>query len=62
MGGDEFVVLIPDLSDLRFAEDVAAKIVPALSAPIPFPAFPLYLTVSVGGCAHLQENWMPMLR
>jgi GGDEF domain-containing protein len=35
IGGDEFVVLIPDLNDPRTAGRIAAKIVEANAVPIP---------------------------
>ena len=50
MGGDEFVVLLPDLIDPRAAENVAAKLVAMLSAPVPFAGCELLISVSVGVC------------
>jgi diguanylate cyclase (GGDEF)-like protein len=50
MGGDEFVVLLPDLIDPRAAESIAAKLVTTLSAPIPFADGELALSVSIGVC------------
>jgi diguanylate cyclase (GGDEF)-like protein len=50
MGGDEFVVLLPDLIDPRAAENVAAKLVAMLSAPISFGGRELAVSVSVGVC------------
>jgi diguanylate cyclase (GGDEF)-like protein len=50
MGGDEFVVLLPDLIDPRAAENVAAKLVAMLSAPVPFTGRELLVSVSIGVC------------
>jgi diguanylate cyclase (GGDEF)-like protein len=50
MGGDEFVVLLPDLIDPRAAESIAAKLVTMLSAPVPFAGRELAVSVSIGVC------------
>jgi len=50
MGGDEFVVLLPDLIDPRAAESIAAKLVTMLSAPVPFAGRELPVSVSIGVC------------
>ena len=50
MGGDEFVVLLPDLIDPRAAENIAAKLVTVLSAPVSFGGRALAVSVSVGVC------------
>jgi diguanylate cyclase (GGDEF)-like protein len=50
MGGDEFVVLLPDLIDPRAAESVAAKLVTTLAAPVPFAGRELAVSVSIGVC------------
>ena len=51
MGGDEFVVLLTDLSDPRSAENIAAKVVAALSVPVSFAGRELPVSVSVGVCS-----------
>ncbi len=51
MGGDEFVVLLPDLSDSQAAESIAAKVVAALSVPVPFAGRELPVSVSVRVCS-----------
>jgi len=51
MGGDEFVVLLTDLSDPKAAESIAAKIVANLSVPVPFAGSELPVSVSVGVCS-----------
>jgi diguanylate cyclase (GGDEF)-like protein len=51
IGGDEFVVLLPDLNDLLMAESVAAKIVKSLADPVPFAGRQIPVSVSVGVCA-----------
>lgn len=51
MGGDEFLVLLPDLSDLQAAEKIAAGIVDALAVPIHFNGLEMPISVSVGVCS-----------
>jgi diguanylate cyclase (GGDEF)-like protein len=51
MGGDEFVVLLPDLSDPHAAEKIAANIVQTLAIPIPFEGIEILISVSVGVCS-----------
>jgi diguanylate cyclase (GGDEF)-like protein len=50
MGGDEFVVLLTDLSGPDQAERIAAKIVAALSVPIRINKLEVPVSVSVGVC------------
>jgi diguanylate cyclase (GGDEF)-like protein len=50
VGGDEFVVLLPDLNDPLMAEGIAAKIVKSLADPIPFAGLEVLVSVSVGVC------------
>lgn len=50
MGGDEFIVLLNDLTDPEQAETVAGKIVAALSEPVPIGSFQVPVSVSVGVC------------
>lgn len=50
MGGDEFVVLLPDLEDPSQVEGIAAKIVKSLAAPVPFAGREVPVSVSVGVC------------
>jgi diguanylate cyclase (GGDEF)-like protein len=51
MGGDEFVVLLTDLTDQRAAENIAAKVVAALAVPVPLADSKLPVSVSVGVCS-----------
>ncbi len=48
IGGDEFIVLLPDLRVPHEAEMIAAKIVTAVSSPISIAATLVAVTVSVG--------------
>jgi diguanylate cyclase (GGDEF)-like protein len=48
MGGDEFLVLLPDLHDLAVAEGIAAKVVAALSVPIVLAGREVPITASAG--------------
>jgi len=50
MGGDEFIVLLSDLSDPEAVESIAAKVVAALSLPVRFAGVELPVSVSVGVC------------
>ena len=48
MGGDEFIVLLPDLRIAFEAEMIAAKIVAAISLPIEIAQAQTAVTVSIG--------------
>jgi diguanylate cyclase (GGDEF)-like protein len=48
IGGDEFVVLLPNLRDPQFAERIAANIVETLAVPISFEDREMPVSVSVG--------------
>ncbi len=50
MGGDEFVVLLPDLDDPPLVEGIAAKIVKSLAEPVLFAGREIPVSVSVGVC------------
>ena len=56
MGGDEFIVLLNDLANEDQAEQIAAKIVAALSEPIDVGKFQVPISVSVGVCTVVDEN------
>jgi diguanylate cyclase (GGDEF)-like protein len=51
IGGDEFVVLLPNLRDPQFAQRIAAAIVESLAVPISFEDREMPVTVSVGVCS-----------
>jgi len=57
-GGDEFIILLPDLHALEEAQAIAAKIVAAIRAPFHIgPAHsPLSVTVSVGVCTYPEAG------
>ena len=55
VGGDEFVVLLQDLTDLRAAERIAAIIVGSLAVSIPIEGREVPVSVSVGVCALSAE-------
>lgn len=48
VGGDEFVILLPDIHDPKEAELVAAKLVAALAAPLLIDGSAVRVTVSIG--------------
>jgi diguanylate cyclase (GGDEF)-like protein len=54
IGGDEFIVLLPDLHSRDEAQAIAAKIVAAISVPFQIVSgqAPLPVTVSVGVCTY----------
>jgi diguanylate cyclase (GGDEF)-like protein len=56
MGGDEFVVLLPDLNDPLMAEGIAAKIVKSLAVPIPYAASQVSVSVSIGVCTSADKE------
>jgi diguanylate cyclase (GGDEF)-like protein len=56
IGGDEFVVLVPELNDLQAVEVVAAKIVQTLALPVPINGHLAQVSVSVGVCAATGEH------
>lgn len=56
IGGDEFVVLLPDLQRREDAEQIAAKIVSALAEPFDAGARPVLISVSVGVCKYPEEG------
>jgi len=47
-GGDEFMVLLPGLSDRRDVEDVAAKLQQAIAQPVMAEGRPISVTPSIG--------------
>ena len=56
IGGDEFVILLPELDDRPAVENIAGKLVAALSAPISFEKHLVLVTASVGVCTFSAEN------
>jgi diguanylate cyclase (GGDEF)-like protein len=60
MGGDEFVVLLPDLRDSHIAERKAANIVETLAVPISFEDRVMPVSVSVGVCTASDGDLLRM--
>jgi diguanylate cyclase (GGDEF)-like protein len=56
MGGDEFIVLLNDLTDPGQAAQIAEKIMAALSAPIHVGRVQVPLSVSIGICTITDED------
>lgn len=52
IGGDEFVVLLPDLQGPSDAERIAAKVVSAITEPFAVGSRPVLISVSVGVCMY----------
>jgi diguanylate cyclase (GGDEF)-like protein len=50
MGGDEFIVLLPDLIDPLVVEEIAASIVLTLALPVSFAGSGIPVSVSIGVC------------
>jgi diguanylate cyclase (GGDEF)-like protein len=56
MGGDEFVVLLPNINNIAMAESIAAKIVKSLSDPVYFLEFQIPISASVGVCVLASDE------
>ena len=56
LGGDEFIVLLPDLHLVAEAESVAEKIVAALSEPIDVEGTQVQISASVGVCTSPDQE------
>ncbi len=52
MGGDEFVVLLNDLGDVKEAAAIGAKVVSNVSAPATIGSQPMVVSASVGVCTY----------
>jgi len=52
IGGDEFIVLLPDLRELSQAESIAAKIIASITAPVDIGTTAVSVTASVGICTY----------
>jgi diguanylate cyclase (GGDEF)-like protein len=52
IGGDEFIVLLPDLQTRNDAEQIAAMVVSSLSKPFDFGNLHASVSVSVGVCTY----------
>jgi diguanylate cyclase (GGDEF)-like protein len=50
-GGDEFIVLLPDIKNPQVAEEIAANIVQTLAVPIQYAGDEVPVSVSVGVCS-----------
>ena len=48
MGGDEFVILLPEIRDSQAAEAVAATLISSLARPVRFAGMELPVSVSIG--------------
>lgn len=47
-GGDEFVVMLPDISDIQDAATVAAKILESLKVPLDIDRHEIFVSISIG--------------
>ncbi|MET0279939.1 MAG: EAL domain-containing protein [Steroidobacteraceae bacterium] len=47
-GGDEFVILLPDIADIQHAETIARKLLRALREPYNLAQLQLHITASIG--------------
>lgn len=56
MGGDEFIILLPDLHAADEAEMIAAKIVAGASIPVHVDEAPVSVTVSIGVATFPEEG------
>jgi diguanylate cyclase (GGDEF)-like protein len=51
-GGDEFIILLPDLRSADEAEAIASKIIAAIAAPINIGVAEIVVTLSLGVCTY----------
>jgi diguanylate cyclase (GGDEF)-like protein len=56
IGGDEFVVLLPDVLEAQIAERIAANIVEKMTAPVEYSGVVAQVSVSIGICAVSVDN------
>jgi len=56
MGGDEFVVLLPEINDPSMAECIAAKIVKSLADPVYFLEYKIPISASIGVCTQTTDD------
>ncbi|MGH9563600.1 MAG: diguanylate cyclase domain-containing protein, partial [Terracidiphilus sp.] len=56
MGGDEFIILLPDLHAADEAEMIAAKIVAGAAIPIRVDEAPVSVTVSIGVATYPHDG------
>jgi len=56
IGGDEFVVVVPDLNEQQDAGNVAQKVLEALSRPFRIFGHEVHITPSVGICAYPRDG------
>jgi diguanylate cyclase (GGDEF)-like protein len=56
IGGDEFIVVLPDLRDLAGAAAAASEIVRLFSRPMQLPDFSLGVTTSIGIAVHPNDG------
>jgi diguanylate cyclase (GGDEF)-like protein len=56
IGGDELVVLLPEVGDLKAAGTIAQKLVAALGVPIPIEERLVPVTVSIGVCTSVGRR------
>jgi len=56
MGGDRFMVLLPDITDAMHAVRVAQKLLDALKEPFHAGLRDILLTASIGVCIHPQDG------
>lgn len=58
-GGDEFVLLLPDLDSPRQAEEIAERLLEALALPYRIERHELYLSASIGVALNGQQLTQP---
>lgn len=56
MGGDEFAMILEDVTDPQDAHSVANKVLEKLAQPIELENKPLYVTGSIGICVYPQDG------
>jgi diguanylate cyclase (GGDEF)-like protein/PAS domain S-box-containing protein len=56
VGGDEFIILLPELSRVNESEEVAQKVIHDLTSPFFIESYELYITVSIGISHYPQDG------
>ena len=56
LGGDEFTVVLPQLADAKYVDDIACKIIATLAAPFQLGEHVAYVSASVGIALYPQDT------
>jgi diguanylate cyclase (GGDEF)-like protein len=59
IGGDEFVILLPEFDSVPAVENIAGNLVATLSAPVQFEQSEMPISVSIGVCVFRADEFDP---